>query len=470
MFNNYPYTDTHELNLDWILKKIKELKVEIDDFKVVNNITFSGQWDITKQYPAWTIVSDNNIGYVSIQPVPVGVPLSNGNYWVEVIDYTAQIAGLETRVIDLENTIGDNSSGLVHDMNDVQAYITMLNNRKVFFVGPTCEYTTINDAITDARLICSETDRVTIVVKPGTYTEQITLQPNPGIDIIGYDAIVVNSANYPDSPLYTSGRGTFIGLEFYYNGTGTNYGCHIEHATPVIPAHTTTFIDCKFRSRAHSALGIGMSPGSTLKLINCEAITEAASGKPGLFIHNYDGNATQQQFVARNCVFKGSDDYDDILVQDPTMYPTLKNYNSILVFEMTNCSGKIDSTARFNTMPSGDPQETTGYMVNPATNNIRLDVKSVHNDFLAFNVRGWQPYGYEMTVPIAPNGQVSMPTPLGKSGTAFEFRSKQITDGNNTYTLGTPTTNISHWIWNLGGVLPSGTNAKIMLNIAPAHK
>ena len=130
LFNHsYPYLDEHELNLDWIIAKMKELIKDFDEFKVVNNITFSGAWDITKQYPAWTIVSDNNIGYVSIQPVPVGVVLTNGDYWVEVIDYTAQIAGLESRVIALENTVGDASSGLVKDMNDAQADIVNLNTR-----------------------------------------------------------------------------------------------------------------------------------------------------------------------------------------------------------------------------------------------------------------------------------------------------------------------------------------------------
>ena len=99
----YPYTDIHELNLDWILAKMKELKIEFDEFKVVNQISFSGAWDITKNYPAWTIVSDNNIGYVSIQPVPAGVLLTNNDYWREVIDYSAQIAGLQNRVVNLEN-------------------------------------------------------------------------------------------------------------------------------------------------------------------------------------------------------------------------------------------------------------------------------------------------------------------------------------------------------------------------------
>ncbi len=129
MFNNYPYTDTHELNLDWIIRKMKELKIEFDEFKVVNQITFSGAWDITKNYPCWTIVSDNNIGYVSIQPVPAGVLLTNGDYWREVIDYTAQIAGLQARVVALENTVGDASSGLVKDMNDAQSDIANLQPR-----------------------------------------------------------------------------------------------------------------------------------------------------------------------------------------------------------------------------------------------------------------------------------------------------------------------------------------------------
>lgn len=138
MFNNYPYTDTHELNLDWIIKKMKELEIEFDEFKVVNNITFSGTWDITKNYPAWTIVSDNNIGYVSLQPVPAGVPLTNGAYWVEVIDYTAQIAGLENRVIAIEDDLRDNvhpditqNTGDIADIN----HRINIDERKFLFVG-----------------------------------------------------------------------------------------------------------------------------------------------------------------------------------------------------------------------------------------------------------------------------------------------------------------------------------------------
>ena len=88
MINRYPYTDAHELNLDYILKKIKELNIKIDDFEVLNKITFSGVWDITKQYPKWTIVIDNNIGYISKEIVPSGILINNTDYWEQIIEFT----------------------------------------------------------------------------------------------------------------------------------------------------------------------------------------------------------------------------------------------------------------------------------------------------------------------------------------------------------------------------------------------
>lgn len=129
-FNKYPYTDFHEQNLDWIIAKMRQLEIEFNEFEVVNKITFSGAWDITKQYPAWTIVSDNNIGYVSIQPVPAGVVLSDGNYWRAVIDYSAQIASLQSRVVNCENDIinlqGD-VTVLQSDVQTIQHYTGFYN-------------------------------------------------------------------------------------------------------------------------------------------------------------------------------------------------------------------------------------------------------------------------------------------------------------------------------------------------------
>lgn len=130
-FNKYPYTDFHELNLDWIINAMKKLEIEFDEFKVVNNITFSGQWDITKQYPAWTIVNDNNIGYVSIKPVPVGVVLTNTNYWAEVIDYSAQIAGMQNRIVALENE----DIVINGKINTINTTLDNITDREIILLG-----------------------------------------------------------------------------------------------------------------------------------------------------------------------------------------------------------------------------------------------------------------------------------------------------------------------------------------------
>lgn len=103
-WNKYPYTNFHELNLDWILQKIKEMDKSLSEFEALNKITFAGEWDITKQYPAWTIVNTNGgtEGYISIQPVPAGVTIDNTDYWRGVVNYTATIADLQNRVNALE--------------------------------------------------------------------------------------------------------------------------------------------------------------------------------------------------------------------------------------------------------------------------------------------------------------------------------------------------------------------------------
>ena len=107
IFNMYPYQDFHEMNLDWLLKIVKALDEEIDVFTALNKITFEGEWDITKNYPAWCIVNTNGgqQGYISIKPVPPGVVISNTDYWQSIVDYSSVIGDLQNRVIALENEL-----------------------------------------------------------------------------------------------------------------------------------------------------------------------------------------------------------------------------------------------------------------------------------------------------------------------------------------------------------------------------
>ena len=136
MVHFYPYSDAHELNLDWILKKMKELDQSMTDFEAMNKITFSGEWDITEQYPAWTIVNNNGTGYISIQPVPKGINITNNNYWRSVIDYSETIADLQNRVVDLEEDVDDIKSDLRYAFDriaNVEKYVP--ETAKIILIG-----------------------------------------------------------------------------------------------------------------------------------------------------------------------------------------------------------------------------------------------------------------------------------------------------------------------------------------------
>lgn len=136
VWDKYPYTDFHELNLDWIIKKIKEVTKEIDDFKVVNRIVWGGLHDPGKEYPRWCIVdTPTHEGYISIQPVPAGITIGNEDYWRQVANYSALYADFQNRIIALENTVGDSSSGLVKDVNDLQSAVYYLTPEMYGAVG-----------------------------------------------------------------------------------------------------------------------------------------------------------------------------------------------------------------------------------------------------------------------------------------------------------------------------------------------
>ena len=104
-FNRYPYINLNDLNLDWIINMIKDLHKEMDTYTALNTISWGGTWDIGEAYKQWTIVEDSGNGYISIQPVPRNVPITDTDYWVMVADYSALYAAFSQRITDLENAV-----------------------------------------------------------------------------------------------------------------------------------------------------------------------------------------------------------------------------------------------------------------------------------------------------------------------------------------------------------------------------
>ena len=90
LFDQFPYTNFHELNLAWILEALKEIKTTTEQFVAINSLKYANpiQWNITNQYEKNTIVIDPLTGtaYISVQPVPIGAALTNTDYWTVVFD------------------------------------------------------------------------------------------------------------------------------------------------------------------------------------------------------------------------------------------------------------------------------------------------------------------------------------------------------------------------------------------------
>lgn len=127
LFNHeYPYTDFHELNLDWIINTIKKLEHGFNDFVAVNTIKFEGDWDINKSYGPYTVVNRNGNGFLSLKAVPAGITIDNADYWQQISDYQSLYIAFNARITANENAISDIKS----DMTDAIGDITELQAKK----------------------------------------------------------------------------------------------------------------------------------------------------------------------------------------------------------------------------------------------------------------------------------------------------------------------------------------------------
>lgn len=238
-------------------------------------------------------------------------------------------------LVDVESII----NGLLTKISHTNA----ADYSRILTVGATgCNYTTINDAITAARAYCTPSNRVLIWIMPGVYNEQIKLIPNPGIDFVGFGAIIEGAYSYPEAPLYAIGKGVYVGLEFSNTISPSDSNAYAFHCdaqdlgTLGDEQGYMNFINCRFISRSHGGVGIGLGSGQYVNFESCWIQNSEDNGYTGAYMHNYPSGDVSYSYIRfNNCEINATSNVEDVQIFDEGGY---NNHTAPFVVQFINCA------------------------------------------------------------------------------------------------------------------------------------
>lgn len=175
--NKFPYSDAHELNLDWIISEVKRLATDMDTFKGINEIKYEGIWDITKQYEPWTVVNNNNYAYLSTKAVPVGIDILNTDYWVYVSMFSIDMALSNTSINPVANrVIKAKLDDIDSDINTVESGMTLAlrEEAEAREAADAALQTALDqESSTRAAADTSLSDRISALIDPATVDSEV---------------------------------------------------------------------------------------------------------------------------------------------------------------------------------------------------------------------------------------------------------------------------------------------------------
>lgn len=90
---------------------------------------FAGDWDQTREYEALTVVQYQGDSYTSKMYVPVGIAISNTQYWIKSANFNQQVAAMGSRIDALQGQYDQDIEDLQGNVEDIQGDITALGTR-----------------------------------------------------------------------------------------------------------------------------------------------------------------------------------------------------------------------------------------------------------------------------------------------------------------------------------------------------
>lgn len=344
------------------------------------------EWDNVRQYEALTIVTHLGNSFTSRKPVPAGVDIANGEYWVNTGNYNAQVATYQKQVINLAAT--------VENLPKDNKTLTVSKNGG--------QFATITDAYNFAKSKATQYDRYTILVYPGTYAEAIDFIGNPGVDIVGVNretCIMEVTADAPNACIYTGSNMNVSNMTFINHGTG--YAVHLEAQADASANGNFRAVNCTFRADKHAGVGAGFGPNFGGEFTLCKFVT-ASNLYAALYCHNHPKLSMESALRCFNCTFENGAGGDSIIIENAH-----KIYNPELAIQSTLYLMFRSCTSRFNKLRFNNGT-TYGYIPNNNDGEIALigccgnTLVGLNNDEGQVKLGGYATqYNGTITVPVS---------------------------------------------------------------------
>lgn len=151
---DFPHTNMYDSDLREVIANMRKLEEIVATFVSNNTIEFADpiQWNITTQYKKSVIVLDKNgNAFLSKEPVPAGIELSNEKYWLEIFNFMDYVKSFNSNLTyNVEtNTERATDSYLVGDWliwEDILYKVTaIINLDDLLVVGTNIERFTVEE-------------------------------------------------------------------------------------------------------------------------------------------------------------------------------------------------------------------------------------------------------------------------------------------------------------------------------------
>lgn len=279
-YENFPYSNFHELNADWILEQVR------DCVEKVKNLGLS--FEELKEYV---------------------------NNYFSSLDVDSAIAAEIQRLIDngtmgalINQTLLGEINTKVNSLNDYMDKV-YVRDSYILTVGHSngVMFNTIKSAIDYAiNKGLSLTNRYTILIEQGDYYEQLVYNDIHGLTLIGLGNVPNNNVQiyypgqYPDCTVHVQGDVSFYNLTIRNTVTST-YAVHVDPLDTNVSG-VVTFRNC--RLQGGTAIGYGSGTNTHLRLYDCQLVGSGSGSQPNLYAHNSAyPNKQGQYLIVNNCYF-----------------------------------------------------------------------------------------------------------------------------------------------------------------------